>query len=116
MKYIISLFIVIYSVSAHAQSPVSPEQLKFVRQGVKRMIFDDDQSIPLASLVPGKIIGLTAMHPISEYSDTHSEISISKDKLLIQSEGESQTGFGLAALIHLPLIRLIWLPVKGKGN
>ncbi len=92
MKPIISILFAVFFLSTQAQTSVSPEQLKFVRQGVKRMIFDEDQSIPLASLVPGKIIGLTAMHPISQYSDTHSEISVSKNKLLIQSEGESQTG------------------------
>ena len=41
-----------------AQGQTSPDKLKFVRQGVQRMIFDQDQSIPMAKLDPGKIAGL----------------------------------------------------------
>jgi hypothetical protein len=56
------------------------------------MIFDEDQSIPLASLEPDKIIGLSAMYPASHYSNEHSDIIIRDDKLVIQSKQETQTG------------------------
>ncbi len=38
------------------QSQTSPEELKFVRQGVRRLIFDPDQSIPLVTLEPRKLL------------------------------------------------------------
>jgi len=61
----------------HGQT--SPDEIKFVRQGVRRLIFDEDQSIPLASLEPGKIIGLPVMYPISHYSDEQAEVFISNE-------------------------------------
>ena len=72
----------------------SPDQLRFVRQGVKRMIFDPDQSIPLATLDPDKIIGLSVMHPTSHYSGEPAEVSVRGDLLIINSEGEQIRPFG----------------------
>ncbi len=74
-----------------SQSQTRPDKIKFVRQGVQRMIFDENQSIPLARLEPANIIGLSAMYPSNHYSGEHAGISILGDKLLIQSKKESQT-------------------------
>ena len=92
IKYILLSTLLITTQDPVAQSQTSPDEIKFVRQGVRRMIFDEDQSIPLAGIEPEKIIGLSAMHPISHYSDDHSNIFISNDKLVIQSMRESRTG------------------------
>lgn len=92
LKIAVGILFATTLLSVVLQGQTSPDQLKFVRQGVRRMIFDQNQSFPLASLEPGKIIGLSVMHPVSHYLDTPSKISISEDQLLIQSEGESQTG------------------------
>lgn len=56
------------------------------------MIFDEEQSIPLARLQPGKIIGLEAMHPIIHFSEVHASVNVNENKLVIQSEQETQTG------------------------
>ncbi len=42
---------------------VTPDQLEFRRQAVRRMIFDRSQDIQLAGLWPAKIVGLDVMHP-----------------------------------------------------
>ncbi len=47
----------------HTASAVTPDQLEFRRQAVRRMIFDPSQDIPLAGLWPSKIVGLDVMHP-----------------------------------------------------
>jgi hypothetical protein len=73
------------------QAQTRPDEINFVRQGVQRMIFNEDQSIPLAKLEPAKIVGLTAMHPTSHYSDKHADVSIEADKLLVHSSQETQT-------------------------
>jgi hypothetical protein len=86
----IVIFIWCFQIPLHAQ--VSPDQLSFVRQGVQRLIFNPDQSIPLAGLYPGTIIGLPVMHPIIHYSGEQAALSIQGKQLHIQSEGESQTG------------------------
>lgn len=42
---------------------VTPDQLEFRRQAVRRMIFDRSQNIPLSGLRPAKVVGLDVMHP-----------------------------------------------------
>ena len=92
MKFVFLSIIIVTSVNQVALSQTTPDKINFVRQGVLRMIFDEDQSIPLASLEPDKIIGLSAMYPASHYSNEHSNIIIRDDKLVIQSKQETQTG------------------------
>ena len=72
--YILLFTFLITALSHVAQSQASPDKIKFVRQGVQRLIFDEKQSIHLAGIEPGKIIGLSAMHPISHYTDDHSKV------------------------------------------
>ena len=75
-----------------AQSKVEPENLQFVRQGVKRLIFDENQAITLARMDPNNIIGLTSMHPLTNYSGAKAEVAAQNDQLLIRSVNESRTG------------------------
>lgn len=77
--------------TAHCQS-VTPDKINFVRQGVRRMIFEDNQSIPLAELNPEKIIGFSAMHPTSHFSNEKAIVTIENNSLFIQSKKETQTG------------------------
>lgn len=46
-----------------AAEEIRPDQLQFRRQAVIRMIFDEGQSLPLASLRPAKVIDFDLMHP-----------------------------------------------------
>ena len=47
------LILLVNPIKSSAQD-LAPDELIFVRQGVQRMIFDEDQSIPLAKLHTGK--------------------------------------------------------------
>ncbi|WP_234573280.1 hypothetical protein [Rhodohalobacter sp. 614A] len=88
----IFLFVVLLTLPLEiAVSQTHPDKLNFVRQGVQRMIFDEDQSIPLAGLYPKKIIGLSSMHPVKHYRDNHADVIIRDEKLVVQSKQESQT-------------------------
>ena len=49
--------------SMAVQAEVTPDQLEFRRQAVRRMIFDRSQELPLAGLDPAKVVGLEVMHP-----------------------------------------------------
>jgi hypothetical protein len=91
MKYIFLFIWLITTVCHVAQSQVSPEKIKFVRQGVQRLIFDEKQSIHLAGIEPANIIGMSAMHPITHDMDEHAKVIFNVDKLQIQSTKESQT-------------------------
>lgn len=90
MKYIFLFIWLITTVCHVAQSQVSPEKIKFVRQGVQRLIFDEKQSIHLAGIEPANIIGMSTMHPITHDMDEHAKVIVNADKLQIQSTKESQ--------------------------
>ncbi|MBW8332330.1 MAG: hypothetical protein K0M40_09950 [Prolixibacteraceae bacterium] len=91
-QFLSFLFLAILGLqSLVAQTNQSPDQINFVRQGVQRIIFDENQEIPLASLKPAKIIGMSAMYPTTFYSEFHADIQVKKDQLLIQSDKESQS-------------------------
>ncbi len=118
LKYIPIFLVVVLFVNAtniYAQD-LAPDKLKFVRQVVQRMIFDEDQSIPLAKLQPGKIIGLEAMHPITNYSEKHANVTIKEDKLLIQSEQETQTGIWFGGFNPFASYTIDLVSTSGEGE
>ena len=87
------LMILFYTLSGYAQ--IAPDQIQFVRQGVKRLIFDRNQGIPLATLKPAEIIGMTAMHPIHYYSNNHPDIYIERGTLVVKSESPTESSIWL---------------------
>lgn len=95
---------------------VSLDQIQFVRQGVKRMIFDENQSIQLSILDPGKIIGLPAMHPVSHFLNEQADVSISRNHLIIQSENTSQTGVWLGGFNPFATYTIDIASCAGKGE
>ncbi len=74
-----------------AQSEVAPDNIKFVRQGVRRLVFDADQSIPLAVLNPNEVIEMSVMYPVQNYLDDHAEVVCINNQLSIKSKKETQT-------------------------
>ncbi|WP_375585209.1 hypothetical protein [Cyclobacterium xiamenense] len=105
-------------VMASIQAQPSPEALRFVRQGVKRFVFDQEQRIPLASLDPASIIGLPAMHPISHHRAEKAAVLLKNDQLLVRSEEASHTevwfgGFNPFATYSLDLGNLSGTGVLG---
>jgi len=65
---------------------LTPDQLEFRRQAVKRIIFDKSQNIPLCGLKPANIVGLDVMHPPvgKQINDPH--ITVENGKLRISGE------------------------------
>lgn len=70
MKYILSVFNIVVTIvlltpltALFAVEEIRPDEIQFRRQAVIRMVFDDNQSIPLASLRPAKVYDLDLMHP-----------------------------------------------------
>ncbi len=90
LKYTL-LFLSIMLAYRSASTQVAPDQIQFIRKGVHRMIFDQDQSIPLASLNPRNIVGISAMHPAKHYTNEHPDIFLHNGQLVIESLREIQT-------------------------
>ena len=51
-----------------ATEELSPLDIRFRRQAVRRLVFDRDDAIPLASLTPGEIVDLAVEHPVTAVS------------------------------------------------
>jgi hypothetical protein len=62
-RFFLLFAVLLQGATLSAQIPVSPDQIEFRRMAVKRMIFDQTQAIPLASLQPAQVIDLDLMHP-----------------------------------------------------
>lgn len=110
------LFTLVIAVTFSAYGQNAPENIRFVRQGAQRLIFDENNSIPLAILEPGNIIGLSAMHPVTNYLDNHSATLISDDKLVIRSERETMTGIWLGGFNPFSTYSIELESISGEGN
>ena len=87
----IGLTVVSVGLSAWAvAAEVTPDQLEFRRQGVRRMIFDRSQDISLAGLWPAKVIGLDVMHPAVNEQENGPRLTIEGGRLRIRAK-ESAT-------------------------
>lgn len=118
-KRISALFLLVFMAFAGHHVVVGqnlPNEINFVRQGGRRMLFDPNQSIPLSSLEPGKIIGLSTMHPVRHYSQTASQVSISEEKLVIQSGRPTETAIWLGGFNPFATYTLNLAGCEGRGE
>lgn len=115
-KYLSIIFLVFLCKEISAQNNISPIDIKFVRQGVRRLIFDDNQSIPLASLKPKEIIGFNSMYPVEHYLDEQAKIEITDNKLNIQSENETETGIWFGGFNPFSTYMLDLASCQGQGE
>lgn len=87
----IFLFFLSFVAYQQAVAQTHPDEINFVRQGVRRFVFDRKHHIPLASLKPKEIVGMSAMFPIAHYGVVQAEVQLEDDCLVIRSSGASQT-------------------------
>ena len=117
MKGVKEVWLLIIFVQSLAQGQsVSPEEIHFVRQGVQRLVFNEKQSIPLAVLNPGNIIGLSSMHPVSTYTEEQARVSVINNKLAIQAEQETQTGIWLGGFNPFATYSIEMASCSGTGE
>lgn len=99
-----------------AQSPLSPDQIKFVRQGVRRFIFDEQQSIPLAALNPREIIGLSAMYPVTHVGNEKADVKIHEGQLSIQSKTDTRTAIWFGGFNPFATYTIDLASCQGQGE
>lgn len=110
------IFVLMILSGTSATSQDHPGDLTFVRQGVKRMIFDEGQSLVLAKLDPGNLVGLEAMHPISHHNLNHAEVEISSGFLAVQSDEETETSIWFGGFNPYATYTLDISACTGKGS
>lgn len=116
VKYFIGLLILIIGINVDGKCQTSPDEIKFTRQGVQRMIFNQDQSIPLARLEPENIIGMSAMHPVHHYSKEKANVYIQDENLIVHSPQESETGIWLGGFNPFATYSIDLNSISGEGE
>ena len=109
-------FVLLLVGGASAQTNLSPDQIKFVRQGVRRFIFDDNQKILLAGLYPAEIIGMSAMYPTTFYSGFHPDIQVKNNQLLVMSGEESKTSVWFGGFNPFATYTIDLASCRGQGE
>lgn len=79
-----------------AQEAVSPADIQLMRQGVRRLIFDDKEKLPLAQLDPAEVIGLSTMFPVKDHGAEKANVSINDEQLVIEAGQEAETSIWLS--------------------
>ena len=93
---IILTFVLLGKPASIYATEVTPEQLEFRRQAVRRMIFDRSQDIRLAGLWPAKVVGLDVMHPPvgEQVNDPRLAIEDGRLQISAQKAGVATRWFG----------------------
>ena len=108
------LFLIALHFAAFGQ--IEPAAIKFVRQGVRRPVFDQKQAIPLASLHPEEIIGITAMYPAAHALGTHAEVQVIGRQLILQSVENTQTSIWFGGFNPFATYTLDLASATGEGD
>lgn len=98
------------------KSQPTPDEINFVRQGVRRFIFDDVHTLPLATLNPKEIVGMSAMYPISHYATNHAEVDIQQGQLQIGSNTETRTAIWFGGFNPFATYTLDLATCEGEGS
>ncbi len=101
--------------SAPAKGQPAPDEINFVRQGVRRFIFDETHAIPLAALKPAEIIGMPAMYPVTQSSETQARIEVSRNQLVVGSDTETQTAIWFGGFNPFATYTLNLASCEGAG-
>ncbi len=75
---------------------LKPDEINFTRQAVRRFVFEDDYSVPLAKMNPREIIGMGSMHPTTHHLEAHAQLNLEKGLLSIGSDSLSNTTIWLS--------------------
>ncbi len=73
------------------QREVSPLDIRFRRQAVRRLVFDGESAIPLSTLRPSEIIDLAMEHPTIHVSGTPTDYESNSGLLTASASGTSES-------------------------
>lgn len=81
-----------------SEAQVKPTDIEFIRQGVRRYIFDQAHNIPLAALKPAEVIGMSSMYPVRHLLPAQAKVTLQQRQLHIASTQPTQTTIWLGGL------------------
>ena len=85
------LFILLAATTASAAEDASPLDIRFTRQAVRRIVFDDDSAIPLSVFSPAKVVNMGIEYPHIRVSGGDTTYEIQKDQLLASAKTTSES-------------------------
>src|SRR5690554_310097 len=112
---IVSFLILLLTPDSLKSQPAADE-INFVRQGVRRFIFDDTHTLPLSALNPKEIVGMSAMYPITHHEKTKAEVDIHQGRLQIRSDAETGTSIWFGGFNPFATYTLDLNACKGQGS
>ena len=74
-----------------AQNVSSPMDIRFTRQAVHRLVFDEKNSIPLSMMKPGKIVNISVEYPLIKVSGGKTSYRVDKGLLTASAEKPSES-------------------------
>ncbi len=110
------LLILLVSGSLPVRGQPAPDEISFVRQGVRRFVFDDRHTIPLAALNPKEIVGMSSMFPVIHYLDNHAGVMVENDRLTVSSDIETQTAIWFGGFNPFAIYTIDLEDCKGEGT
>jgi hypothetical protein len=114
MRYVL-LFFLLLTEGILPAAGQSPENLQFIRQGVRRFVFDESHSIPLAALHPREAIGINAMYPAKHHLSNHARLQLDNNQLIISSGKETLTSVWFGGLNPFA-VYTIDMAARGEGT
>ncbi|GAB3926029.1 hypothetical protein GCM10028827_16350 [Mucilaginibacter myungsuensis] len=94
----------------------TPDKINFVRQGVKRIVFDKEQSIVLASFKPANVVGLQVMHPIEARAGVTAQATLAGSELSISSAAPSESSIWLGGFNPFATYAIDLSAITGEGH
>ena len=107
--------VLIFTFQSALQSQVLPEQINFTRQASKRLIFDEDQTIPLAGIWPEKSVGFSVMHPVIHQLEDSAKVAITTGQLNLRSTTKTATNIWFGGFNPVATYSLDLASCKGNG-
>lgn len=109
------LYILLIIAALPVRSQPAPDEIHFVRQGVRRFVFDDTHALPLAALNPNEIIGMSAMYPTTHHRNTRASIAVSPQQLVMASDTETETSIWFGGFNPFATYTLDLASCEGEG-
>lgn len=111
-----TLIILLLTISLWVQGQIPPTDINFVRQGVRRFVFDEAHNISLAKLNPNEIVGVSSMFPITHYMEKEAAITVVNNQLRISSDAKTKTAIWFGGFNPFALYTIDLGTCEGEGT
>lgn len=98
------------------QGQTLPTDIQMVRQGVRRFVFNDRHTIPLAALNPKEIVGFSSMYPMLHGRKDTALIAVENEQLKISSDTETETTIWFGGFNPVATYTIDWKRGAGDGT